>query len=134
MFVTASWDCSFVAWHRFTIGLLAGACLFLTVTPKTWAQSDDLVAEARAFFKTYDLDQDKMLSHEEFVDGFIQQSRMEQPNLTRMVLMLFGKQRVQHCLGYAFGRADLSADGLLSFAELAEAYAADAFEGLEGIC
>ena len=119
-------------WRACALGLVLVACFCLS--PRSGAQSEEQVAEAQAFFKTYDLDEDTFLSSDEFVDGFIQQSRAEDPILTRMVLMLFGKRRVQNCLGLVFGRADLSADGLLSFAELAEAYAADAFEGLDEMC
>ncbi len=119
-------------WRACALGLVLVACLCLS--PRSGAQSEEQVAEAQAFFKTYDLDEDTFLSSDEFVDGFIEQSRAEDPILTRMVLMLFGKRRVQNCLALGFGRADLSADGLLSFAELAEAYAADAFEGLDEMC
>ena len=107
--------------------ILLGAC-------SAAAQSDEDIAIAQAFFDAHDIDGDKTLSQEEFVQGFINQSRKENPNQTRLAMVIFGRGRIENCLGLGFERADLNANGFMTIEELGEAYREDAFADLQKIC
>lgn len=98
------------------------------------AQTAEQIERAQTFFDTRDQNNDGLLSKTEFVDGFIAQAREQEPNKTRLAMVLYGKKRIKSCLGIAFDRADENADTLMSIDELGEAYRRDAFGDLRDIC
>lgn len=108
-----------------SLGVFSGA---------TFAQTPEQTARAEAFFTTYDTNKDQALSKPEFVDGFITQARIDQPTQANIALALWGRKRIENCLGLAFERADTNTDGLMVMAELSDAYRRDAFSGLREIC
>ena len=97
-------------------------------------QSEADKAQARQFFATYDASGDGELSKVEFVDGFIAQSKKDRPTQTALVMTLYGKDRIERCLGLAFDRADADTSATMSLEELGAAYRDDAFADLREIC
>lgn len=113
--------------------LTALACASLSIATAT-AQTVEETARAEQFFADHDANGDGLLSKPEFVNGFIAQAKAERPNQTRVALALYGKKRIENCLGLAFDRADANSDGLMSLDELGVAYRNDAFDDLREIC
>ena len=98
------------------------------------AQTPEQTARAQAFFADNDPDGDGLLTEQEFVQGFIGYSRAENPSRTRLAFLIFGRERLETCIGLAFEHADLDANALLSLRELGQAYASDAFDGIRDMC
>ena len=98
------------------------------------AQTNEELAKARLFYETYDVDGDALLSLSEFTEGFIDQSLKERRRQTQFALLLFGKERVENCLGFGFELADSDGNGLMKFEELRYAYDQSAFDDLGDLC
>lgn len=109
-------------------------CAATLSAPVARGQSAADVAAAERFFATHDASGDGELSKPEFVDGFIAQSRADRPAQTNLIITLYGKGRIERCLGMAFDRADSNANATMSLAELGAAYREDAFDDLREIC
>lgn len=102
--------------------------------PMAVAQNAEQAARAQAFFATHDTSGDGLLTKQEFVDGFIAQSRSDQPMRTAAAMLAYSKGRIESCLGLGFDTADADTNGLLAIEELGEAYRQDAFSDLREIC
>ena len=118
---------------RFSLAPLIAATVALYTSFAT-AQSPEQAARAQAFFAAHDTSGDGLLTKQEFVDGFIAQSRQEQPMRTAAAMLAYGKERIENCLAIGFDTADVDANGLLAIEELGEAYRQDAFSDLREIC
>ena len=113
---------------------LVGLCTTFVLTAEGHAQTEEELQIARDFFAAHDVDGNGLLSQSEFVQGFINQSLADNPTQTRLAMLLYGRGRIENCLGLGYEKADLSADGLLAIEELGEAYRQKSFDDLRDIC